>query len=247
MIKPWDRVQLTKAERKGKSFQELQALRIAKQGAPNAAGHAPGGVTMFKFLFVLFNHLWVELEAIEAKVAEKAEEDVGAELGKVAAWLEELSAKVKALQGEAYREMLLARVARAGLDEAVVFDAGYRELDAVAAMIAEASVVILPYDSPDQVTSGVLVDAIAAGCPVISSAFPHAVELLGSGAGMVVPRQDPAALAAAIRRFVTEPGLADAMAAEARRIAPELAWTAVARRYGALGAALVAERAEALV
>ena len=55
------------------------------------------------------------------------------------------------------------------------------------------------------------------------------------------------ALAAAIRRFVTEPGLADAMAAEARRIAPELAWTAVARRYGALGAALVAERAAALV
>ena len=100
MIKPWDRVQLTKAERKGKSFQELQALRIAKQGAPNAAGHAPGGVTMFKFLFVLFNHLWVELEAIEAKIAEKAEEDVGAELGKVAAWLEELSAKVKALQAK---------------------------------------------------------------------------------------------------------------------------------------------------
>ena len=155
--------------------------------------------------------------------------------------------KVKALQGEAYREMLLARVARAGLGDAVVFDAGYRELDAVAAMIAEASVVILPYDSPDQVTSGVLVDAIAAGCPVISSAFPHAVELLDSGAGMVVPRQDPVALAAAIRRFVTEPGLADAMAAEARRIAPELAWTAVARRYGDLGASLVAERAEALV
>jgi len=42
--------------------------------------------------------------------------------------------------------------------------------------------VILPYDSPDQVTSGVLVDAIAAGRPVIATAFPHAVELLSSGA-----------------------------------------------------------------
>jgi len=31
--------------------------------------------------------------------------------------------------------------------------------------------VILPYDSPDQVTSGVLVDAIAAGRPVIATAF----------------------------------------------------------------------------
>lgn len=95
MIKPWDRVQLTKAERKGKSFQELQALRIAKQGAPNAEGY-----TMFKFLFVLFNHLWVELEQIEAKITEKAEEDFEAELGKVAAWLIDLSAKVKALQAK---------------------------------------------------------------------------------------------------------------------------------------------------
>ena len=41
-----------------------------------------------------------------------------------------------------------------------------------------------PYDTRDQVTSGVLVDAIAAGRPVIATAFPHAVELLGSGAGM---------------------------------------------------------------
>ena len=49
----------------------------------------------------------------------------------------------------------------------------------------------------------------------------------------------PAALAAAIRRVLTEPGLADAMASEARRLAPALAWPAVASRYAALGDALV--------
>jgi hypothetical protein len=32
------------------------------------------------------------------------------------------------------------------------------------------------------------------------------------------------------------------MAAEARRLAPELSWAAVARRYDALGARLLAER-----
>jgi glycosyltransferase involved in cell wall biosynthesis len=90
------------------------------------------------------------------------------------------------------------------------------------------------------------VDAIAGGCPVISSAFPHAVELLASGAGIVVPRRDPEALAAAIRRFITEPGLADSMAAEARRIAPRLAWTAVAARYAALGSSLIDQRAVAV-
>ena len=71
------------------------------------------------------------------------------------------------------------------------FDAGYRGLDALADLIASASVVVLPYDSPDQVTSGVLVDAVAAGRPVVATAFPHAVELLASGAGIVVPRRDP--------------------------------------------------------
>ena len=91
--------------------------------------------------------------------------------------------------------------------------------------------VLLPYDSRDQVTSGVLVEAVTAGKPVVSTAFPHAVELLSSGAGILVPRQDPAAIAAALRRVLTEPGLAQEMAAEADWIAPELLWSAVAEQY----------------
>ena len=101
---------------------------------------------------------------------------------------------------------------------------------------------MLPYDSRDQVTSGVLVDAVAAGRPVVSTAFPHAVELLASGAGIVVPQRDPAALAAAIRSVLTDSGLAASMAAEARRLAPGLSWSAVAQRYARLADGLVAAR-----
>ena len=54
---------------------------------------------------------------------------------------------------------------------------------------------------------------MAAGRPVVSTAFPHAVELLPDGPGLVVPQRDPAALAGALRRVLTEPGLADRMAA----------------------------------
>jgi glycosyltransferase involved in cell wall biosynthesis len=122
----------------------------------------------------------------------------------------------------------------------VRFDDGYRDLPTLHRMISSADVVVLPYDSVDQVTSGVLVDAVAAGRPVISTAFPHAVELLGSGAGIVVPQRDAAALAAALRAVATDPSLVAAMAAEARRLAPELAWSAVARRYVDLGSALTA-------
>jgi len=83
----------------------------------------------------------------------------------------------------------------------------------------------------DQVTSGVLVEAIAAGRPVVATAFPHAVELLESGAGIVIDRNDPAGLVLALRRILVEPGLADRMAAEALRLAPSMAWSAVAKAY----------------
>jgi len=149
--------------------------------------------------------------------------------------------KVKEYEGDVYRDMLMQRAEDRHVD--VVFDDKYRTVAALSQLISESTMVILPYDSPDQVTSGVLVDAIAAGRPVIATAFPHAVELLSSGAGIVVPRRDPEALADAIRTALTTPGLVRAMASEARRLAPELAWPAIAARYAALGEELLDNRA----
>ena len=130
--------------------------------------------------------------------------------------------------------MLMHRAWRTGAAPCVTFDDTYRDLASLTELIRSADLVVLPYDSEDQVTSGVLVDAVAAGRPVVSTAFPHAVELLGSGAGLVVPQRDPRALADGHpRRRSTDPDLADGMAAEARRLAPDLSWAAVAgRRYG---------------
>ena len=148
--------------------------------------------------------------------------------------------KVRERHGEAYREMLVERAASSPVD--ILFDDAYRDLMSLTELIQSADLVVLPYDSRDQVTSGVLVDAIAAGRPVVSTAFPHAVELLASGAGIVVPQRDPVALGRAIRSVLTDPGLAASMEAEARRLAPDLAWPAVARRYGELADVVVASR-----
>jgi glycosyltransferase involved in cell wall biosynthesis len=75
------------------------------------------------------------------------------------------------------------------------------------------------------------VDAIAAGRPVIATSFPHSIEMLASGAGIVVEQRNPRALGAAIRTIVSNPTVAAKMASEARRIAPSLSWDAVALRY----------------
>jgi len=142
--------------------------------------------------------------------------------------------KVLEQHGESYRESLRARARDLGVASAVQFDARYLDRSELQREVREAAVVLLPYDSREQVTSGVLIEAAAAGRPVVSTGFPHARELLASGAGLVVRRQDPQAIAAALRRVLTEPALAAGMAAEARRLAPALLWSAVADQYRAI-------------
>jgi polysaccharide biosynthesis protein PslF len=139
--------------------------------------------------------------------------------------------KVLATQGESYRRERIAQAHRHGISSSVIFDADYRDLASLTALIQSSNVVVLPYDSRDQVTSGVLVDAIAAGRPVVATAFPHAVELLSSGAGLVVDHDDPDAMDHALRSILTSPELAAAMGAEASRIAPSLGWSTIAGEY----------------
>ncbi len=150
--------------------------------------------------------------------------------------------KVLATQGESYRRERMEEAERYGVSSSVVFDADYRDVASLTALIQSSKVVVLPYDSRDQVTSGVLVDAIAAGRPVVATAFPHAVELLSSGAGLVVDHDDPDAMALALRRILTRPELAASMAAEASRIAPSLAWSTIAGEYLRLADQIMTDR-----
>ncbi|HXN62370.1 MAG TPA: glycosyltransferase [Acidimicrobiales bacterium] len=150
--------------------------------------------------------------------------------------------KVLATHGESYRQARMEQVERHGISSSVDFDSDYRDVASLTALIQSSEVVVLPYDSKDQVTSGVLVDAIAAGRPVVATAFPHAVELLSSGAGLVVDHDDPEAMGRALRSVLTKPELAANMAAEASRLAPSLGWSVVASEYLQLADRLQAER-----
>jgi glycosyltransferase involved in cell wall biosynthesis len=154
--------------------------------------------------------------------------------------------KVLAEHGEAYRLMLYARVRAFGLAGLVAFERGYLDQTRLERLIARADVVVLPYDSPDQVTSGVLVEALAAHKPVIATTFPHAVELLGGGAGLLVPHRDGPAIGAALKRVLTEPGLVGGMSEAARRISQGSNWSAVAECYRALAMTLLSRTAATL-
>ncbi len=142
--------------------------------------------------------------------------------------------------GDTYRDSLQALAAQLGVTDAVQFDDVYLDDAALSRLIRSADVVLLPYDSTEQVTSGVLIEAVGAGVPVVATEFPHAVELLADGPGLLVPHQDPEAMAAAVRRVLAAPSVPGRLTGLTG--GPTLRWPAVAARYQALAARLLAAR-----
>lgn len=141
---------------------------------------------------------------------------------------------VMAAGGERYRNGLARLADQRGVGDLVHFDDRYRTAAAQRDLVALASAVVLPYDSREQVTSGVLVEAIAAGRPVIATAFPHAVELASTGAVTVVAHESPAQLASAIARLTLDPDVAARMRAAAFAEGRNYDWPNVGRSFGRL-------------
>jgi glycosyltransferase involved in cell wall biosynthesis len=147
--------------------------------------------------------------------------------------------KVLQNHGEAYRESLHRLIDLLGISSSVEFEPHYRDNASLSRLIKSADVVVLPYDSTEQVTSGVLIEAVAARVPVVATAFPHAVELLTNGPGLVVPHRDAAALATAIGSVLTKPGLSAHLVGKACDQDVTLLWPVVAERFAALAARLL--------
>ena len=142
--------------------------------------------------------------------------------------------EVRRRSGETYRNSLIALIERFGLEGVVEFDDRYFERPELARIVRGADIVVLPYESLEQVTSGVLVEAMAASKPVVATAFPHAVELLSGGAGIVVPHDDPASLGEAVRLLINDPEMRTGMARKAGQLAARGYWPTVAREFSTL-------------
>ncbi len=131
-------------------------------------------------------------------------------------------------EGERYRLLLERRVVELGLSEHVEFDDRFLAIDELSDLLAATDVFLTPYGNREQIASGALTFAIAAGCAVVSTPFWYAQDMLASGAGLLVPFHDPDALAEAVCSFLERPETLAAARAEAQRIGSTLAWPAVA-------------------
>jgi glycosyltransferase involved in cell wall biosynthesis len=91
----------------------------------------------------------------------------------------------------------------------------------------------------------VLVEAMAAGVPVVGSSSGAIPETIGD-AGLVVPERDAPALAWAIDRVLNEAGLRDALVQHGlRRVRQSFAWPVIAEQTAALLRAAVTHRRHA--
>lgn len=135
--------------------------------------------------------------------------------------------------GYVYRHSLQRLAQDLGVDDMVEFVDRYVDEDELFHLVRDSDVVVVPYDNRDQVSSGVMTEAIGLGRPVVATRFPYAEELLGSGAGVVVDHDVPA-LASAIRQLLDDPVAYRRAAREAAAMSAQLSWSAVGQRYSEL-------------
>lgn len=140
---------------------------------------------------------------------------------------------VAARHGFEYRQFLERRVQELGLTDVVDFVDRYVDDRELFEMARRSDVVVVPYDNSEQISSGVITEAVGMARPVVATRFPYSEEVLGSGAGVVVDHE-PDAIASAVRDLIEDPIAYRRAVREATRISGQLDWGLVAREYSRL-------------
>ncbi|MFL6112812.1 MAG: glycosyltransferase [Catenulispora sp.] len=137
-------------------------------------------------------------------------------------------------EGEAYRDRLTTLIAELGVERHVTFIDHFLTDAEIALLLRRTEVFLTPYRSREQVSSGALTFAVAAGCAAVSTSYHYARDLLSGGAGTVVEPGDATGFAAALHGFLGDPERLLAARAAAARAGGHLSWPMVARRFAGI-------------
>lgn len=133
--------------------------------------------------------------------------------------------------GEEYRYSLQQKVQRLNLEKHVLFFNQFLDIQSLIRFLTTADVYVCPYPSKDQVVSGTLSYAMGVGKAVVSTPFWHAEEALADGRGILVPFEDPDAMAKGIIELLSSDSLRNSVRKKAYHYSRPMVWKEVARSY----------------
>jgi glycosyltransferase involved in cell wall biosynthesis len=134
-------------------------------------------------------------------------------------------------EGEAYRVGLQALAKALGVGDHVIFFNRFVAPEELLAFIAAADIYVTPYRNEAQITSGTLAYSFGMGKAVISTPYWHATELLAEGRGLLVPFDDPGALAGTLNGLLADEVGRNAMRKRAYQLGRAMIWPRCAERY----------------
>ena len=136
-----------------------------------------------------------------------------------------------ALGGDTYRAGLEARVAELGMAQSVRFVDRFVGRVELGNWLEAADVITTPYCDLDQTVSSTLSFAMAAGKPIVSTAYAYATEMLAPDRGRLVPAGSPEALASEFIELLGDPEIRAAMGLRAYERSRGMVWWEVGSQY----------------
>ncbi len=130
-----------------------------------------------------------------------------------------------------YRLYLQSLASELGVEDKVIFRNRFVSAHELVELIGAADIYITPYKDKGQVVSGTLAYALSAGKAIISTPYLHAIELLDDERGVLVPFDDPQAIAAKTIQLLDHGTARHAMRKRAYLYARDMVWNRVAQQY----------------
>ena len=134
-------------------------------------------------------------------------------------------------EGEKYRESLQKLARDLGVQDNVIFRNRFVSPEELVELIGAADIYITPYKHKGQVVSGTLAYALSAGKAIISTPYLHAIELLDEERGILVPFDNPQAIAEQTVELLDNGTARHAMRKRAYLYTRDMVWNRVAQQY----------------